>query len=489
MKSILFLAAMSLTLLSGCAGLPDRVINRVIEGEIHLPDMTATQRDEFEQFYTSLFIADLHADPLLWNRSHGWIEEGRGIGHLDLPRMRQAGMNLQVFGLVTKSGLPLNTAQPPPGEASDKKRKCHGKHDFVGTLWTMANRPAELRDDLMGRALYQIHALNGLESAYRTWKPHLHGKAVSEVIVLRTAQDMARLRTAWERGEKPIGALAAMEGLHPIEASPRQGVAELHRAGVRMMSFTHHFDNGLALASEGCESDGQRPSGLTATGKEALREMLLQNVIIDLAHAAPETIRDVLSEIESIQPRPPLLVSHTILQRKPPEANNSADSGKNSDAEEATYRNLSAQQARDIVRAGGVIGIMFWPKQYYYYGNDRHEAFLALVQAFNHLHQVLSAPDFVKAMNEQRGCTSCYNPAEHMAFGSDFDGGIHSPIDVTGLRDLVLALRRTTRDGSQERRYSDDDLRKIAGVNACRIIATALSAGQPGTAASLCPKL
>src|SRR5277367_6705141 len=49
--------------------------------------------------------SDLHADTLLWNRD---IRVRGRRGHVDLPRLREGGVGLQVFCIVTHAPLGLN---------------------------------------------------------------------------------------------------------------------------------------------------------------------------------------------------------------------------------------------------------------------------------------------------------------------------------------------------------------------------------------------
>ena len=65
-----------------------------------------------EKLHNSLFIADLHSDTLLWSRNP---EKRWKRGHVDLPRLREGGVNLQVFSAVTKSPRGLNFDANSPG--------------------------------------------------------------------------------------------------------------------------------------------------------------------------------------------------------------------------------------------------------------------------------------------------------------------------------------------------------------------------------------
>ncbi len=56
--------------------------------------------------------------------------------------------------------------------------------------------------------------------------------------------------------------------------------------------------------------------------------------------------------------------------------------------------------------------------------------------------------------------------ADHLAFGSDFDGAVATPFDVTGLPLLAEAMRAE--------RFTDPEIRAIASENALRFLAAQL---------------
>src|SRR4026209_1181141 len=58
-----------------------------------------------KRLHASLTIDDLHSDTLLSNRAR---PDRAGRGHIDLPRMRQGNLALQLFSSVTKSPKGLN---------------------------------------------------------------------------------------------------------------------------------------------------------------------------------------------------------------------------------------------------------------------------------------------------------------------------------------------------------------------------------------------
>ena len=64
--------------------------------------------------HDQLWIADLHADNLLWRRDP---RKRHGFGYVDLPRLAEGGVELQVFSAATKSpkgfNFDKNSAEAP----------------------------------------------------------------------------------------------------------------------------------------------------------------------------------------------------------------------------------------------------------------------------------------------------------------------------------------------------------------------------------------
>jgi hypothetical protein len=163
--------------------------------------MNKTIRSEpFEksQWYDSIpFIADLHCDELLWDRN---LLKEVNYGHVDLPRMQQSNMALQVFGIVSKVPKGLNYAQndgssdqvallsfaqlrPPSSWFSIKKRalnQCASLHDFAedskGEFRVIASK-SELSKFITDRKLNRslVAGMLGVEGA-QALDSHASGK-------------------------------------------------------------------------------------------------------------------------------------------------------------------------------------------------------------------------------------------------------------------------------------------------------------------------
>lgn len=64
-----------------------------------------TDSPQAQQLHATLFTGDGRADSMLWSRD---MTQEHSYGPLDLPRMQQANIALQMFTTVTKSPSGLN---------------------------------------------------------------------------------------------------------------------------------------------------------------------------------------------------------------------------------------------------------------------------------------------------------------------------------------------------------------------------------------------
>jgi hypothetical protein len=107
--------------------------------------------------------------------------------------------------------------------------------------------------------------------------------------------------------ERRVAALLATEGLHAIEGDLRN-VDTLHAAGFRMLGLTHFFDNEVAGSAHGVAK-----GGLTPLGRAVVRRMEALGILVDVAHASPRAVDDVLAMATR-----PVLVSHGGVQAPAP---------------------------------------------------------------------------------------------------------------------------------------------------------------------------
>ncbi len=429
------LSCLMAVMLAGCnviVDTVDRLVNRVDPARL---GETASPADA--AFHHKLFVADLHADTLLWDRD---ILLRSYFGHVDVPRLHDGNVSLQVFSVYTKSGLPL------PHCVIDGP-------NLVTALNAVELRPLDTWFDLEARALYQAERLHRFEMQSEAEE----SAGGVRLRILRTAGDLMALTTAWRHSQPEIGAVLSLEAASWLGdvATPEEaaaGVQRLFDAGFRQIALTHRFDNGLAGSSEGCSRPGLSPHGI-AVIEEAQR----LGMVVDVAHLSSPAFRKAVSLATA-----PVVVSHT---------------GAQGACQAPCYppRNLTDEEIQAVARTGGVIGIGYWPAAV---GNDGLES---VAKTIAYVASVLSQPQFVARL---RGSDSGYDPFDHIALGSDFDGFVTTPIDTSQLALLTAALRG--HDSAAGITFTDREVRKIAGGNVCRVFAERLPGGSVSAPATIC---
>jgi microsomal dipeptidase-like Zn-dependent dipeptidase len=313
--------------------------------------------------------------------------------------------------------------------------------NLAALLTVLESRPPRAWFDLRARAFDQAGKL--LDAERRSREPGYQGP---ELMVVRTAADLARLLARRAAGEKVVGGVLGVEGAHWVgqgnadEATTRGQVQELFNLGVRVFAPTHRFDNALGGASEGCSG-----RGLTQQGRWALLEAERLGMVIDLAHASSATLREAVALLAQ-----PVVVSHTGVQEG---------------CEGVCYRlrNVSDDEIRLVAAKGGLIGAGYWPEAV---GPNGMQDILRVMRQ---VARALQQPAF-------KAAHPGLDPHAHLALGSDFDGAVETPIDVAGLPALTWAMARGG--------MTDAQLRQAVGGNACRLLATRLPGGSAATAAA-----
>lgn len=279
-----------------------------LEGFLNRLDPVAlpTISERARSIHASSFVADLHADSLLFERN--LLVRGR-LGHVDLPRLREGGVALEVFGLPTTVYFGTNIDRTR-SEGLDALTVA-GIARLSPTAWQGPT----------ARALRHALRMDGFAR-----------DSDGQLVLIRDRADLAALQLARRRGEDRIGAVLALEGAHALESDPAH-LRRLFDAGYRMIGLSHFFDNDYAGSSAGVAK-----GGLTALGRATLVEMESLGITVDLAHLSAAAMDDVLALATR-----PTVVSHTGVR-------GTCDNA----------RNLSDDQIRRIAAGGGVVGIGFW---------------------------------------------------------------------------------------------------------------------------------
>lgn len=388
-------------------GLVDRSMNRV-----RRPPPYEVPPGAAELHASIPVVADLHGDALLWARDP---LERHERGHIDLPRLGEANVGLQVFSAVTRVPFGLNY------------ERNRGDSDQLVLLSAAQRWPLRTWTSPYQRAIHQAGRVERLaERAAEIWtRADRPGEGLGglppRLLPVRSRADLDSLVARRRRGEPVLGGVLALEGMHALEAE-LANLDRLHDAGFRMMGLAHFFDNAVAGSAHGVEK-----GGLTGLGRTALARMEELGIAVDVAHASPAAVADVLERATR-----PVVVSHGGVRATCPGP-----------------RNLSDDQVRGIAATGGVIGIGLWP------GAVCDTTLAGTARAVRHVADLVGV--------------------EHAALGSDFDGAVVAPVDVTGLPLLTAALL--------EEGFDDEEVRAIMGGNVVRVLRETL----PGPSGSSSP--
>jgi len=233
-------------------------------------------------------------------------------------------------------------------------------------------------------------------------------------------------REAAEQGaEKPIGFVLLMEGADPI-LEPEQ-VADWYAQGLRIV--------GPAWESTRYAGGTHEPGPLTRDGFRLLDRMQELGMILDLSHMSEESYYQAIDCYEGIA-----IASHANPRRFLP-----------------TSRGLSDRMIMLLAERGGVVGVV--PFNWFLKpGRLKDDPKDQIV-----LRDVANVIDHICQLT---------GSAEHVAIGSDFDGGFgleHVPAEVNTLADL-----NRLRPILAERGYEPEQIASIFSGNWLRILRTGL---------------
>ena len=227
------------------------------------------------------------------------------------------------------------------------------------------------------------------------------------VRIVRTKDDLRRARQ-----DHVIAGILLSEGAHPLEGK-LSNIQIMYDVGFRVLGLTHFFDNEVAGSLHGVSQ-----SGLTAFGRQVIPAAEAKGMVIDVAHASEATVRDTLA----ISKRP-IILSHTGVKGY-------CD----------TPRNVSDATLKAIADHGGLVGIGSW------------DAAVCKPTLKNVTEAIVYA---VKLLGP-----------EHVALGSDFDGGVPMPFDSSEMAALTSSLLDAGLD--------EKTVRMVMGENAIRFFSTYL---------------
>lgn len=357
--------------------LPGKIENSV---NVNLPHEPYLVSERATRLHESLFIADLHSDSLLWKRD---LRKKSSIGHIDLPRLHQGNVALQVFSATTKTPAGQNYESNESGS------------DRITLLAAVSLWPIRTWNSIYERAVFQLEKLHKLDQQ-------------SELTVITSKQAMRAFVAQREKGDPAIAGIYLIEGAHPLEGDIRN-LDLLFDQGLRIMGLTHFFDNELGGSLHGISGEGLNEFGRSVLGRA--NEL---GLIIDIAHASPQMVEDVLELSSS-----PVVLSHGGVK-------GTCD----------TARNLDDSLMQKVASKGGLIGIGFW------------DAAVCDVTPQGIVKTIRYAIDLLGI--------------EHVALGSDYDGGTAVLFDSSELAVLTDAMLQAN--------FTEDEIRLVMGENIKRFL-------------------
>jgi membrane dipeptidase len=317
------------------------------------------------------FTVDGHIDAIYYAMAHGGPEAfftADATAQASLAGLRQGGVDAAFFAIFGAGEQP---------EAHDPDA-C-----------------ADETDQIMG--------------AYAGWVA-----AGAPLRAIRAAHDLDAL-AALPLKERPFGVIIHSEGTRGIRDLDH--LHRLHAQGLRSVGLTWNYRN--AYAAGALESPD---AGLTAAGRDLVRELEALHMVLDAAHLNHQGFSDLLDTAHG-----PVIVTHTACAALFPHP-----------------RCVTDDQIRAIAERDGLLGIFFANK------------FLAPAGARVTIDTVIDHYDHLIAVAG----------IEHVALGTDF-GGIDSglPENLTIPADLPNLYARLT-----ERGYSATDIAALRGGNYRRVL-------------------
>jgi len=207
-----------------------------------------------------------------------------------------------------------------------------------------------------------------------------------------------------------VAAYLACEGGEFLDGDAGR-IDQLYADGVRSLQLVHYAPNILG----DLQTQPRQHGGLSAAGKRIAKRLSAKGMVIDVAHASFESVRDVASLTTA-----PIILSHSILQMD--------------DARPIAARAISVEHAKLVASTRGVIGA--WPSGF----NASFDEFVA---------NTVRLIDTVGI--------------DHVGLGTDMDGNFNPVLgDYRQVPDWLTALRG--------KGLSSSDVAKVAGGNMQRVL-------------------
>ena len=372
-----------------------------------------TESVEYKSFHQAAFVADLHDDTPISMLNGFDIGVRNSDGQIDMPRMRDGGMDLIFF-----------------------------------SVWLFPG-------DYLERDLAYIKAneiIDAVESAEQ--------KYPSQFRLIRTTDEA--LSTV---EEGMLAGTFGMEGGYPIEDDLSK-LEHFYERGVRYFAPVWNNNTSWATSAKFETTDTTNSVlGLTKFGQDVIRKCNELGILIDVSHAGEQTVKDILEITED-----PIIASHSSVWNLTPHFRNLKDDQLRAIARgdgvvfinfysgylDSTYQDkfnalieTRRSELDSIKEELEFLGRSddFWDERNRLLKEDMENIRPPFEVLIDHI-------DYVAKLVG----------VEHVGLGSDFDGVSSMPKgmdDVTDLPKITQALF--------SRGYSKEDVKKILGENLLRV--------------------
>ncbi|MFN7978513.1 MAG: dipeptidase [Vicinamibacterales bacterium] len=247
-KPQVFVIAAATTLIAACSA-PSTPAGGSASSAATAPAATAAPPTTPADVHAAAIVIDTHDD----TTQRLFYEKGFDIGarhdngNIDIPRMREGGLDALFF-----------------------------------SIWV----PSSVTGPIAVKRAMQL--IDSVHEAVRTHP--------NDLMLATTAADIREAAKA-----KKIAALMGVEGGHMID-DDLGTLRDFYRLGVRYMTLTHFQNNNWADSS----TDKPKHNGLTDFGKDVVREMNRLGMMVDISHVADKTFADVIALATA-----PVIASHS----------------------------------------------------------------------------------------------------------------------------------------------------------------------------------
>ncbi len=362
-----------------------------------------------KEVHDRAIVIDTHADSPQRMLSEKGFDFGvrHENGSLDIPRMREGGLDAEFFSIWVPSEL---TGPPAVKKAMDL-----------------------------------------IDAVRETVRAH-----PNDLMLATTAADIRRAAA-----EHKIAALMGMEGGHMIDDDLRL-LRSYAALGVRYLTLTHFKNNNWADSS----TDKPAHNGLTPFGKDVVRELNRLGVMVDISHVADKTFYDAIATSTA-----PVIASHSSCRAIDTHPRNMTDDMLRALAKNGgvvminyevsflseEYRVASDKQNGDVVTQLNAMSKKC--------GGDEACSTLESARINTEAMNSGKLPKVTwERIIEHIDHAVKVAGVDHVGLGSDFDGAT-MPI---GMEDASKLPKIT--DALLKKGYSDTDVTKILGGNLLRVM-------------------